>query len=195
MLRYSRQPLNKLARLLMLKVIAKLADEKGFTIIGLQVTLAISVLIAGAAGMTIANTFNVAKSSNEHTTAVRQAQNLGSRASLDLLMAETATTDDDPETAEAEFIIIQWSDLETGYIYDVRYLWADSGESTGRVARKQTIYDDQGMPTSTETGLVAENIHMVTLSQIGGELTLSVEARTGESSETKHYNIKKRLGW
>jgi len=182
----------KMFKLLTLPCTKNTNRQAGFTIIGLLVTIAISALIAAGAGMTAVHTLKVTESSQAHTTSARQAQNFGSRISQDLLMAKTASTGDDPGTPEIEFITLQWKDVETGYIYDVSYIWLDSGDSTKKVVRNETIYDEEGIPTSNASTIVADHVFSASLSQQDDAFTLSIETRSGQQSETKQYEIIQR---
>lgn len=184
----------KILKLLTLLCTKNTNSQAGFTLIGLLVTLAISAMIAAAAGMTAVQTVKVTEDSSDHTMAARQAQNFGSLISKDLLMAETASTSDDPGTPEVEFITIQWKEVETGHRHDVSYIWLDSGDATKRVVRQETIYDEQGVPTSNATTRVATHVYSANLSQQDEEFTLSVETKVGQASETKHYDIIRRAG-
>lgn len=167
-------------------------SQTGFTLVGLLVTIALSAVIAAGAGITAIQTAKVTEASREHTTSARQAQNLGSLVSQDLLMAETASTTDDPGTPEIEFITLQWKDVETGYIYAVSYTWLDSGDSTKKVFRNKTIYNAQGVPTSNTSTLVADHVFSVSLSQLAETFTLNVETKTGQQNEIKQYESIRR---
>jgi prepilin-type N-terminal cleavage/methylation domain-containing protein len=182
----------KMLKLLTLLCTKNTNRQAGFTLIGLLVTLAISALIAAGAGMTAVQTLKVTQASKEHTASARQAQNFGSLISQDLLMAETASTSDDPAAPEIEFITLQWKDVETGYVCEVSYIWLDSGDSTKKVVRHETIYDEEGIPTSNASTLIADHVFSASLSQQDEAFTLSVETKAGQQTETKQYDIIRR---
>ncbi len=168
-------------------------DEKGFTLIELIVAIAISAIIAIGAGTTTAQIFRVSQCNSDWTTAVRQVQNVGYWVSQDVLMAQTANVSDDPETADSEFIIMNWKDWETGDTYDIRYIWLDSADSLKKLKRKQLTRDKDGVEIGNETTMVADNIYMANLSGQNGAWSLSVEAHSGDRSSIGEYEISQRL--
>ncbi len=168
-------------------------DEKGFTIIDLVVVIAITAIIALGSGMTVVQIIKGSQRSNDWTTVVRQAQNVGYWVSEDALMAQTIAISDDPETGDIEFFTVYWKDWETGDTYDIRYVWLDSADSLKKLVRKQVSKDKDGVEISNKSTLVADNIYAATLSWQDGAWRLSVEARSGEKSTTREYEISQRL--
>ena len=167
-------------------------NEEGFTLIELSVTIAIVALIALGAGMTTLQIIKGSQHSNDWTTAVRQAQNVGYWVSQDILMAQTANVSDDPGTADVEFIIVSRKDWETGDIYDIRYVWLDSADSLKKLKRKQLTRDKDGVEIDNKTTLIADNIQSADLSWQSGMWGLSVVARSGGKSVTKEFKISTR---
>lgn len=167
-------------------------NEKGFTLVEFTVTSAIVALLALGGGMTVSQVSSISESNIDLTTAVRQAQNVGSWISQDVLMAQSITIADDPETADTEFIIVSRKDWETGETRDIRYVWLDSVDSLKMLKRKQSTDDKDGIEIENKTILIADNIHTANLSWQGGIWLLSVEARAGEKSAIREFEISQR---
>lgn len=167
--------------------------ESGFTIIEVLVAIFISAIIATGAGMTTVQIIKGSQQSSDWTTVIRQAQNVGYWVSYDALMAQTITIGDDLETGDNEFIIVAWKDWETGDTHDIRYVWLDSADSLQKLSRKQVTKDKDGIEIGSKTTLVADNIYAATLSWQDGVWTLSVEARSGDKSVSREYEINQRL--
>ncbi len=168
-------------------------SEKGFTLIEVIISTALMAMIALGAGMTTMQIIQGSQQSSEWTTVVRQAQNAGYWVSEDALKAQTIAIGDDPETGDDEFIIVYWKDWETGDTYDISYVWLDSADSLKMLKRKQVIKDKDGVEIGNTTTLVADNIYTATLSWQSGAWLLSVEARSGDKSVTREYEISQRL--
>ena len=167
-------------------------DERGFTIIELMVSIAVMGLITLGASMTTVQIIKGAQYNEDWMTAVRQTKNVGYWVNQDALMAQTIDTNDDPETAEIEFITAPWKDWETGEIHDVRYVWLDSTDSLKKLQRNHLTYDRDGIETGNKSTLVADNINAATLSWQNDMWRLSVEAYSGEVGITRTYEIGQR---
>lgn len=167
-------------------------NEKGFTLVEFTVASAIVALLALGGGMTVSQVSSISESNIDLTTAVRQAQNVGSWISQDVLMAQGITIADDPETADTEFIIVSRKDWETGETHDIRYVWLDSVDSLKMLKRKQSTRDKDGVEISNKTTLVADNIYTANLSGQDGMWRLSVETRAGEKSAIREFEISPR---
>ena len=167
-------------------------NENGFTLIELAVAVAIVAVITLGAGMTTANVIKGSQRNTDWTTAVCQAQNVGYWVSQDALMAQTIDIGDDPETGDAEFIVVSRKDWETGNTYDIRYIWFDSADSLNKLKRKQLTRDKYGVEIDNKTTLVADNIYSANLSWQDSMWGLTVEARSGDKSETREYFISQR---
>ncbi len=168
-------------------------DEKGFSIISLAVAVAISAIIATGVGMTTVQILDVSRQSSDWATAVRQAQNVGYWVSQDALMAQTINATDDLGTTGEEFIIIAWKDWENGDVHDIRYFWLDSADALKKLKRQQITRDKEGVTTGNITTLVADNIYTADLSSQDDAWRLNVEARSGEKSLTREYEISRRI--
>ncbi len=169
-------------------------SERGFTLIELLVVMAIVALIAGAATMSIFQVINVTRSTNDHMTAIRQAQNAGYWISRDALKAEHMIIGDDPE---ATFLNLTWTEwgFGGGSIYHSVTYSLDLSGGIGELERQHLIYDDEGVEIGNTTTFVAEYIYytddlentMVAYTDL--VLTARITALFGEATETKEYKI------
>ena len=172
--------------------------ERGFTLIELLVVMAIVALIAGAATMSIFQVINVTRSTNDHMTAIRQAQNAGYWISRDALMAEHMIVGADPETTF--FLKLTWTEwgFGGGSIYhSVTYSLQDLSGGIGKLERQHLIYDAVGEEIGNTTTFVAEYIYynsddldnttMVDYTNL--VLTAQITASFGEATETKEYTV------
>ena len=170
--------------------------ERGFTFIELLVVMAIVALIAGAATMSIFQVINVTRSTNDHMTVIRQAQNAGYWISRDALMAEHMIVGDDPETTF--FLKLTWTEWgfgEDSIYHSVTYSLQDLSGGIGKLVRQYLIYDDLGVEIGNTTTFVAEYIYytddlentMVEYTNL--VLTAQITALFGEATETKEYKI------
>jgi prepilin-type N-terminal cleavage/methylation domain-containing protein len=168
-------------------------SESGFALIELLVVIALSAIIATGAGVTTVQIIQVAQQNEDHSIAVRQAQNLGYWLSQDLMKASTVTTIDDPDTVPVEFAIINWKDWQTGNINSTSYYWSEPDVLLRGVVRENTVCDSNGVEISSTKTVVAGNIYPASLSlQEDARWTLSIESRSGNRSETRGYEIGKR---
>ncbi len=168
-------------------------NEKGFTLIEVMVVIAISALLVLGASVTTIQMLHHSQSSTDKSNAVRQAQNVGYWVSNDALMAKTIEIGDDPVTVDdVEFIIVHWKDGETGDTHKIRYLWLDSVDSLKKMKRNEVIKDKDGVEIGNKTTLVADNINTANFSEITGGWKLNVEARSGDKSVTREYEISQR---
>ncbi len=168
-------------------------DERGFSLIILAVAVAISAIIAAGAGMSTVQIITGTQRNNDHATVIRQAQNLGSWFSRDVLTAQTINATDDLGTADDEFVIIYWKDWESGDTHDIRYVWFDDAGSLKYLQRKQITRDKNGIETGNTITLVAGNIYSANLTQQANIWCLSVETRSGQKSLTREYKISQRI--
>ena len=168
------------------------SNEKGFALIELMVTIAISALIAVGAGMTVSQIIRGSQHGSDWTTAIRQAQNVGYWVSQDILMGESIAIGDNPETADIEFIDVYRKDWETGDTYEISYIYLDSVDSLKKLKRNQLICDKDGVATSNISTFIADNIYTANLSSQDGVWKLNVEVRSGERSVNREYQINQR---
>jgi len=167
--------------------------ENGYSVLSLVVVIAISSVIALGAGMTTGQILEQSRLNEDYATVVRQAQNFGFNVSQDMVMARTVSTTDNIVTPDVEFITIIWKDWENGYKHDVRYIWLDSVDSLKKVIKKHTIYDENGLTIDSSNSLLADNIYSANLTQPNDAWRLTVEARSGEKSVIREYEVNKRV--
>jgi type II secretory pathway component PulJ len=168
-------------------------NEKGFMVINMIAAVVISSIIAIGAGMTTAQIITRSKCNEEHTTVIRQAQNIGFSVSEDMVMARMVANTDNAATPDVEFITIVWKDWETGYKHDIRYIWSNPADSQKKVIRTYTIYDESGLEISSKNTLLADNIYSANLTQQNDAWRLTVEARSGEKNAVREYEINQRV--
>ncbi len=174
--------------------------ERGFTLIELLVVIALIALLSSGAGIAVVQSITVTKSSNDHTTVIRQVQNAGYWISRDALMAENVLVDNDPETAE--FLTITW----TEWVYDgdsiyhsVTYSFQDMDDGIGKLILR-THWSREGEDEVTFVTLVAEYIDSNTTyatyeSYEPDEdpvLTVQITSSLGEANQTREYTVWSR---
>ena len=162
-------------------------------IINAIATLVISSILALGAGMTCVQIIKQTETSEEHATVARQAQNLGFSVSQDMVMARMVSNSDNTITPDTEFITLIWKDWESGYMYDVRYIWADESAALKEVFRKQSIFDENGQQIYTTSTLLANNIYTANLTDTGTAWMLTVEAHSGDKVALREYEINRRI--
>ena len=162
-------------------------------ILNVIVTVAISSILAVGAGMSTVQIIRQTEAGEEHATVARQAQNLGFSVSEDVIMARMISNTDNTITPDTEFITLVWKDWETGYKYDVRYVWADESADLKEVFRKQAVYDENGQNLSNVNTLLANNIYTANLTDTGSAWLLTVEAHSGDKVAVREYEINRRV--
>ena len=167
--------------------------ENGYSFIEVLIAVSISALLAIGAGMTTAQIFRSSRLNSDLNIMLRQAQSVGQWVSQDALTVNTIGIGDDPETGDVEFIFLFWKDWESGDTYDTYYLWFDTADSLKLLKRRQVTRDNNGAVTSDTSVLVATNIYAATLTQQTNSWRLNVEARSGDRSVTREYEISRRL--
>jgi len=167
--------------------------ENGYSFIEVLIAVSVSALLAIGAGMTTAQIFRSSRLNNDWNVMLRQAQSVGQWVSQDALMVSTINIGDDPGTSDIEFISMFWKDWESGDTYDTYYLWFDTADSLKLLTRRQVTRDNNGAVISDTSVLVATNIYAATLTQQVNSWRLNVEARSGDRSVTREYEISRRL--
>lgn len=167
-------------------------SQMGFTLVEMAVTTALVAIIALGAGMATSQVFKVSKLNNDMSTAIRQAQNVGYWVSHDALMASSIVSEPSGDVK----ISMGWSSWGTAadYVYDVRYLWLESGE----VERQLVVYDEYGneVAVQTRTMRIAENIVRLDLTQVPGSLwKLVVESHSGSQHVLREYTVNPRVNY
>ena len=167
-------------------------SEQGFTLVELLVVLAVVALIGSAATMTTFQVLTATKRSNDHMTAIRQAQNAGYWISHDAQMAQVISAGDDPATADiVEFITLNWANWENGEEHTVVYTFDDMAGGLNKLNRTHWI--DDGI---SEQSLVAEYIDADSSSfdeQEDGRWKLTIQASPGTATETREYEVDPRV--
>ena len=165
--------------------------EKGYTLIELLIAITIMVMASGAAGAGIFQVWRNTERNRDHMTAVRQVQNAGYWISRDAQMAQSVTT-------EPDFLIVNWTEYETGNQYQVTYTLADMAEGQlKKLLRNQSI--DGGASITT---LVAQYIDSdpenTSCNLTSGIVILIITATAGDGSlvesETRTYKVIPRSG-
>ena len=167
--------------------------ENGYSFIEVLIAVSISALLAIGAGMTTVQIFRSSRLNSDLNIMLRQAQSVGQWVSEDALTVNTIGIGDDPGTEDVEFISLFWKDWESGDTYDTYYLWFDTEDSLKLLKRRQVTRDNNGAVTSDTSVLVATNIYAATLTQQTNSWRLDVEARSGDRSVTREYEISRRL--
>jgi len=167
--------------------------ENGYSFIEVLIAVSVSALLAIGAGMTTAQIIMSSRLNSDWNVMLRQAQSVGQWVSQDALMVSTIGIGDDPETGDVEFISLFWKDWENGNTYNTYYLWFDTADSLKLLKRRQVTRDNSGAVTSDTSVLVATNIYAATLTQQVNSWRLNVEARSGDRSVTREYEISRRL--
>ena len=166
--------------------------EFGFTIIELLIAISIMAVATVAAGAGIFQTFQNNGRNNDRNAAITQLENASYWISRDVLMSQVV------DTSGPEFFSANWTEYESGDIYEVTYTFADMDEGDYKnLLRTQLING-----TDNTTRLVAESINS-DLSKTACNftdgtfnLTITVTAGEGEltQSETRTYEIIPRPG-
>lgn len=167
--------------------------ENGYSFIEVLIAVSISALLAIGAGMTTVQIFRSSRLNSDLNIMLRQAQSVGQWVSQDALTVSAIGIGDDPGTEDVEFISLFWKDWESGDTYDTYYLWFDTEDSLKLLKRRQVTRDNNGAVTSDTSVLVATNIYAATLTQQTNSWRLNVEARSGDRSVTREYEISRRL--
>lgn len=162
-------------------------------IINAIASLVISSILALGAGMTCVQIIKQTETSEEHSIVARQSQNLGVSVSQDMVMARMVSNSDNTVTPDTEFITLIWKDWETGYKYDVRYIWADESAQLKEVFRKQAIFDENGEQVINTSTLLANNIYTANLTSIDDAWVLTVESHSDDKVAVREYKINRRV--
>lgn len=157
--------------------------EKGFTYIELLVAISIIALVGGAANMTTFQVFKGTERNDIHMTAIRQVQNAGYMISRDAEMAQKVTVDD---LTPPDFLVLNWTNGDTGDGYQIAYTLEDMLEGgLKNLLRNQSINGE-----ANGTMLVAQYINpdagKTRCDFTDGTLTLTVTATVSDGSQTKN---------
>lgn len=154
--------------------------ERGFTTIELVIALAIMALVSGAATAATFQVFRCTERNNNHMTAVCQVQNAGYWISRDAQRAQGLITDN---LTTPDFLVLSWTDENSGDIYQVTYTLEDMpGGGLKKLLRSQSVNGGANV-----TMLVAQYIE-ASLDKTSCEFTdntliLNVTATVGSGSQ------------
>jgi prepilin-type N-terminal cleavage/methylation domain-containing protein len=167
-------------------------SQKGFTLLELLIAMSIMVIASVAAGAGIFQIFQNNDRNNDRNVAITQLENASYWISHDVLMAQVV------DTSGPEFFSANWTEYESGDMYDVIYTFADMDEGDyKKLFRTQSING-----TDNTTRLVAESINSdpskTICSFTDGTFYLTITVTAGQGgltqSETRTYEIIPRPG-
>ena len=169
--------------------------EKGYTLIELAVSLAIIVLISGAASIAIIQILKGTETNNTHMNAVRQVQNAGYWLCRDARMAQSVNTDN---LTLPDFLVFNWTewDSENEEIYHSA-TYSFEGLAGGIGNLKRTHWSSAG---ANEQTLIAQHIYYSPADPDNTSkadyqaplLTLQLTAIVGGEMEIREYRIQHR---
>lgn len=171
------------------------SSERGFLVIELVVVIGISAIIALGAGMTTVQLITSTQRNNDQLAAANHAQKAGDWISQDVMMSQNVTLGDDGGTADIEFASLVWKDWQTGDTHTIRYIWLDSSDSLQKLQRNYVTRDVDEVIIDNKTTLVADNIYSANLTQQGNLWQLAVQARSGQKSVSRQYQIAQRQNY
>lgn len=166
-----------------------LRDERGVTLIELVIAIAIASAIAGVITMSIFQVFSINTRSSNHMVAVRQVQQAGKDVSEDVLQARVVQLDPDGECSLPwALMTLTWTDWD-GPTHTIVYTITDEHQ----LLRTHSI-DDNGMVSETSR-IVATHIvcDETSVARHGTRLVFTVTSRVGGHSETRVYEITRRI--
>lgn len=123
-------------------------NQRGLTLIGLILAIAIGVVIVAATTTTIFQLISGSDRSSNHMTAVKQVQNAGYWISHDAQMAQPKSFVDTADLTPPEVLKLAWIEWD-GKINEVTYTLIG-----GELQRSHSISEN------TETNIVAEYIEL-----------------------------------
>ena len=177
-------------------------NQRGFTLVEVMVGVVIMALVGLAAAMAIIQVVNAGRNSS-HMSALRQVQTAGYWVSRDGLQAQVVIdndpgtlpieVDDDPETAGAEILILQWTDWDDNDLHQVQYSLQDMPSGSLKKLWRQESINDVRVATTMVAQYIdgsATSCQWTDASQ--GSFNFEVAATLEEQSESRTYEIKPR---
>lgn len=165
----------------------------GFTLLETVIALSLLSLVAYGGTMTVSTVVRGTQRSSDEMTALRQVQNVGYWISRDFMNAQTIAPGDDPGTPQVEFVSLFWTDWETAETYNIYYYSQDASGGLLRVMRHVRVLDSNMNVLSDTTQSVGENmVGAPTISQGLSVWRVVIQARSGQQTETREYDILPR---
>jgi len=169
--------------------------EKGYTLIELAVSLAIIVLISGAASIAIIQILKGTETNNTHMNAVRQVQNAGYWLCRDARMAQSVNTDN---LTLPDFLVFNWTEWDSDYeeiYHSATYSFEGLADGIGNL--KRAHWSSAG---ANEQTLIAQHIYYSPADPDNTSkadyqaplLTLQLTAIVGGEMEIREYRIQHR---
>ena len=169
--------------------------EMGFTCIELVVAMTIMVLVGGAAGIATFQVLKGTEHNSNHMTAVRQVQNAGYWISHDAQMAQSVTAD---ELTSPDFLILSWTDGDSGDECQVVYTLEDMPEAGLKALMRNQSINGGESSTTFIAQYIDSDSEKSKCEFISGTLSLTITAKVGDGpqmeSETRTYQLVPRSG-
>jgi len=168
-------------------------DEKGSTLIELIITIAIMVLVCGAAQAGIFQTFKTTKHNANQMTAIFQVQNAGYWIAHDARMAQGVITDD---LTLPDFLILSWIEQGSCAKYQLTYKLENMAESQFTQMLRHEYVNGVLNTTTLVAQYIAPDSGNTSCAYDSGILSLNITAIVDRGSsvdiETRSYNIVPR---
>jgi prepilin-type N-terminal cleavage/methylation domain-containing protein len=166
-------------------------NQKGVTMVELLMAMAVSAIIAAAAGTTISQVFQLNARTSNHMIAVRQVQNAGYWVSHDAQMAQGVSTN-----TSGVFLRLNWVEWN-GDQNQVTYSLENASAGLKNLRRNYSVNS-----TSQSDIIVGQYINPASTScnynSDNNTLTLTITATVGSGSraesETRKYEVHPRPG-
>ena len=169
--------------------------EKGYTFIELIISIAIIVLVSGAASIAIFQILKGTETNNTRMNAVRQVQTAGYWIGRDARMAQSVNTDNLTPPDFIAFNWTEWDDQNEEIYHTATYSFEDLTDDTGKL--KRTHWSSAG---ANEQTLIATHIYYAPAdpddtskaSYQAPVLTFQLTSLVEDAMEVREYRIKHR---
>jgi prepilin-type N-terminal cleavage/methylation domain-containing protein len=167
-------------------------NQKGVTMVELLMAMAVSGIIAAAAGTTISQVFHLNARTSNHMVAVRQVQNAGYWVSRDAQMAQNVNT-----TAGNGFPVVlswtQWDGSEDEVTYSLENASGTLKNlrrtySVNSTSQSDTIVGQCVDPALTSCNYNSDN------NTLTFTITVTVGSGSRSENETRKYEVHPRPG-
>jgi len=164
-------------------------EQGGLTLVELMIAIALVGIVTAGITTTISHVFAGSTRTSNHMTAVRQVQSAGYWVSRDALQAREVDTD-------SEFLKLTWTEIQTGYEYEVTYCLIDMPSGDLKSLRRSVKITPPGESSTTTVSLVAQHIDRYRTSCEPEDKTLifTVTATVGGQTESRVYRVTPRIG-